>query len=669
MKRFAKFISAVTLFLGIVGATLRLVLFSSLNERGLIPSGLPAEIILNILSIGLLIGLGAFTFLSKNQDYRILLPIPVQAIGCFAAAVACILTCLTAGESVFLFSLLRIAAAVCFLILAAYRLQSKKPPLLFFAIISFSLLILCFGQYQTWRHSTQLHTYLFPALSALLTALYSLDFAYMETMECSCKRAFFLNQAALFCNLVCMFSENWFYHIAISLWLLSGLFTKPYVMKLPANVKKCITMLEKQGFTAYAVGGCVRDAFMGLKPHDYDLCTSATPEEICEVFRKFKLIRAGEKHGTIGVLMDDTVYEITTYRTEKGYADNRHPDQVTFVDQIDADLSRRDFTINAMAYHPDSGYLDPCHGQQDIMAHTLRTVGNPETRFQEDALRILRGVRFACRFRLDVDRNTMKAMKKQAELLDNLARERVYSELTQLLCYVCEGDLKRFSPVILQVLPELKASVGFQQHSVHHAYDVFTHTEHVVAAVEPHPALRWAALLHDVGKPQTFQKDEQGQGHFHGHAQASAQIAWDILTRMRASTALREQVAFLILHHMDAIPEDKAQLAKKLSKYGADNMKKLIALQMADDAGKGKKKVNIQHYKKVFKVLEEIEKQNVCLQIKDLAIDGHDLMDLGFEAGPALGQCEKQLLELVLSGEIPNEKEALLEKAKEILNQ
>ncbi len=662
MKRLL--ISAVTLLLGIVGATLRLALFSSLDDRGLIPTGLPAEVILNLISVALLLGLGAFSLVTKKRDFRLLLTVPVQAAGCFAAAVCYLVTFFTAGESVLLFSVLRMAVALCFLVIALYRLMAKKPPLLFFAIISLSLMILCFSQYRSWGQHTQLQAYLFPALSALLTALYSLDFAYMETMERSCKRTFFLNQAALYCNLVCILSEQWFFCLMTILWLISGLFVAPYAVQLPAEVKKCISMLEKEGYTAYTVGGCVRDSFMGLRAHDYDLCTSATPEQICEVFHRYKLIRNGEKHGTVGVVMSENVYEITTYRTEKDYADNRHPDKVEFVDNIREDLSRRDFTINAMAYHPSKGYLDPYGGQKDIMCRTLRTVGDPEIRFKEDSLRILRGVRFACRFRLEVDKATMKAMKKQAELQDNLARERVYSELTQILLSMQAGDLKQFAPVILQSIPELEPTLNFNQHSIHHAYDVFTHTEQVVAAAQTLPALRWAALLHDVGKPRCFQKDEQGQGHFHGHAQVSAQMAEEILTRLKAPNLLKEQVVFLISHHMDSISTDTAQLTKKISKYGADNLKMLVQLQMADEAGKGKKKVNLQSYTAILRAIENIQKESPCLQIKDLAINGHDLMELGFEAGPALGQCQRWLLEKVLSGEIPNEKDALLQKAR-----
>ncbi len=666
MKRFLRLFPILTVLGGVAAGVLRYLLLSNINDRGLLPVGTPAEILMYTLSGLLLLGLAGVLLRRGRQDFRTYLNFPVQAFGC--AVMAAVMAILMRAETVPVFFLFRLTTTVSFLLLAFYRLKKARPPLILFALISLSMMMLCFAQYRVWSQHTQLSTYLFPAMAALLTALYSLDYGYLEVGETSCKRTLFLNQAALFFNLTCVVSGDWLYHSATILWLLSGLFLTPYTMVLPETVKQCITMLEQAGYTAYAVGGCVRDAVMGRKPHDYDLCTSATPEEICQVFREFKLIHNGEKHGTVGVALEDGVYEITTYRTESDYADHRHPDAVEFVDNIEQDLSRRDFTVNAMAFHPASGYFDPYGGKDDLLCCTLRTVGDPQTRFREDALRILRGVRFACRFRLDVEAQTLAAMEKLAPLQENLARERVYSELTQILCHVQKGDLTRFAPVLLQTIPELQETVGFQQHSVHHAYDVFTHIEQVVVATEPHPALRWAALLHDIGKPQTFQKDEKGQGHFYGHAQISAQLADQILKRMKASNALREQVIFLISHHMDTLSADEVQLSKKISKYGIDSLKKLVALQMADDAAKGTKKTNRARHRKILQLLEKIEKQNRCLQIRDLAIDGHDLLALGFAESPELGQCQKELLELVLDGKLHNEKEALLQKANEILN-
>ena len=253
-------------------------------------------------------------------------------------------------------------------------------------------------------------------------------------------------------------------------------------MYLPQEVQYCITSLEAAGFEAYAVGGCVRDSLLGLQPSDYDLCTNATPEEISQVFSGHQLLHHGEKHGTVGVVLNEQVFEITTFRTEGDYEDARHPGWVAFVKSVEEDLARRDFTVNAMAYHPKKGYIDPFGGQADLKDKILRTVGNPEARFREDALRILRGARFSTRFALKPEPKTMETMVRLAPLMDNLARERVFEELCKLICTATAEDLLRFSPIITQVIPELVPAVGFQQHSPHHRYDVFTHTAHVVQA-------------------------------------------------------------------------------------------------------------------------------------------------------------------------------------------
>ena len=312
-------------------------------------------------------------------------------------------------------------------------------------------------------------------------------------------------------------------------------------MFLPENVMLCIRALEQAGFSAYAVGGCVRDALLGLSPHDYDLCTNALPADTVRVFSPYSLVRSGEKHGTIGVVMDGEVIEITTFRTEGGYQDSRHPDWVRFVSGLEEDLSRRDFTVNAMAYNPKTGYVDPFGGQADLENKILRTVGDPAARFTEDPLRILRGVRFAVRFDLTPEAKTERAMTALSHRMDKLAKERVFDELCKLLPAVTAQELQRFVPVLTAVIPELKPAVGFLQHTPHHAYDVFTHTSLVVEGVGEDLALRWAALLHDAGKPGSFTMDENGRGHFKGHAHLSGEIAEAVLHRLKAPTALREE--------------------------------------------------------------------------------------------------------------------------------
>ena len=439
-------------------------------------------------------------------------------------------------------------------------------------------------------------------------------------------------------------------------------------MQLPDYVQFCINQLENAGFAAYAVGGCVRDALLERTPHDYDLCTAATPADTARIFADFPQVHAGEKHGTIGVILDHQVCEITTFRTEGDYADSRHPQWVSFVTDIEQDLARRDFTVNAMAYSPTRGYCDPFGGQKDLQNHMLRAVGDPEQRFTEDALRILRGVRFAQRFDLDPDQKTLGAMIRLAPALDQLASERIYSELCGILPLLTVKATQLYAPILTQVIPELKACLGFEQHSRHHAYDVWDHTVFVTAATAPDLALRFAALLHDIGKPVVFYRDEAGAGHFPEHAQVGAQMADAILRRLKAPAALREQVVFLIGHHMTPFQPDRTLLRRRLSKYGTENCRLLLQLQKADYYSKG---VRGEHpdFDAIAAMLEELVQEQPCLQAKDLAVNGHDLMLLGYEAGPKLGQVVQALLQQVVDETLPNEKQALLEKAKEMMEE
>lgn len=436
-------------------------------------------------------------------------------------------------------------------------------------------------------------------------------------------------------------------------------------MYLPGSVRLCLDALKQAGFRGYAVGGCVRDSLLGITPHDYDLCTDALPEDICAVFHDHRLVRSGKKHGTVGVVVEGQVIEITTFRTEGGYQDSRHPDWVRFVDSLKEDLARRDFTVNAIAYSPEEGYVDPFGGQADLKNHRLRCVGDPATRFTEDALRILRGVRFAVRFSLDIEAETQKAMFALAPLMERLARERVFEELCKLLPLVRARDLMHFIPVLTQVIPELSQSIGFLQHTHHHIYDVFTHIAYVVESAPQELTLRWAALLHDVGKPSCFFMDEEGRGHFWGHAQRSAAMAEEILLRLKAPTALREQVVFLISQHMTPLTPERHLLRRRLAQYGEDAVRRLLALQRADFGSKGTGTATEEAvYDEIENLLNDIVAEAGCLSIRNLVVDGHDLMALGFAPGPELGKCLNALLEQVLEDKIPNEKAALLKAAK-----
>lgn len=431
-------------------------------------------------------------------------------------------------------------------------------------------------------------------------------------------------------------------------------------MYLPPNVLYCIETLENAGHPCYAVGGCVRDALLGITPHDYDLCTAATPERTAQLFAAHTLVRSGEKHGTIGVVLDGQVYEITTFRTEGGYQDSRHPGWVEFVDDITQDLSRRDFTVNAMAYSPTRGYADPFGGQLDLKNKQLRAVGDPIKRFSEDALRILRGVRFAVRYHLEVEDQTKKAMFSSAALMEKLARERVFEELCKLLPLVSAQDLLEFSPILTQVIPQLAPQIGFDQKNPHHKYDIFTHTAHVVEAVPQDLALRWAALLHDVGKPGCFTLDEHGCGHFLGHAALGAELAEQILRCLKSPAALRERVCLLIKQHMTKIDPEPKLVRRWLSRLGSETLTQLLSLQEADMGSKGTGyPAEMIQFDTLRTLVAQIEAENACLSIKDLALNGHDLIALGYK-GPAIGQALQQLLDLVLDEKVENTRSALL---------
>ncbi len=430
-------------------------------------------------------------------------------------------------------------------------------------------------------------------------------------------------------------------------------------MQLPENALFCIQRLQQAGYRCYAVGGCVRDSLLGLSPHDYDLCTDAQPPQIKAAFADFPQIHAGEKHGTIGIIFPQSeVYEITTFRTEGGYSDSRHPDWVKFVPNIEQDLARRDFTVNAMAYAPDSGFIDPFGGQADLNAKTLRAVGDAKTRFTEDALRILRGVRFSVTYGLTPEPETLDAMLLLAPLMEGLARERVWEELCKLILYIQPEQMEVFSPILTQIIPELAPAIGFEQHNPHHIYDIYTHTAHVVANLPPLLPLKLAALLHDVGKMETFTRDEKGCGHFYGHAAVSADIANRVLLRLKAPTLLRQQVVQLTQLHMTPIAPERKAVRRWLARLGESQLRNLLLLQQADMGSKATGHQN-SRYEEICTLIRQIQAENACLSLKNLAVNGHDLMALGYE-GPQIGRILNALLEAVLDERAENEKAALL---------
>ena len=428
-------------------------------------------------------------------------------------------------------------------------------------------------------------------------------------------------------------------------------------MYIPNSVLELIHQLEEAGFETWVVGGCVRDHLMGNVPHDYDCCTAAEPEQMQALFADRQLVLAGLKHGTVGVVTEAGVVEITTFRTEGGYLDSRHPDWVKFVRDVKEDLARRDFTVNAMAYSPRRGLCDPFGGQADLKNGLLRAVGDPVLRFREDALRILRGLRFAARFGFEIEEATRTAMHTEIAGLDTLARERVLTELEGFLLAATARDILDGAELLFRVIPELAPQLGFDQKNPHHEHDIFTHTAMVVERAPKEPILRMAALLHDLGKVDTFFLDEKGVGHFYGHAGLGAKMAEDILRRLKCSNALREEVTWLIAHHMDRFPCEEKSARRCLSKHGLPRMERLTRLQMADFGGK----VDEGDLDEWLRLLREVDAREGALTLKTLAVKGKDLIALGIAPGKQVGALLNRLLSMVLAGELPNDREALLE--------
>lgn len=438
-------------------------------------------------------------------------------------------------------------------------------------------------------------------------------------------------------------------------------------ISIPKQVLSLMDKLESAGHQAWVVGGCVRDSLLGIAPHDWDMCTDALPGQMEAIFQDYSLVLAGEKHGTVGVVTGLGPVEITTFRTEGGYDDARHPDWVRFEGHIEADLSRRDFTVNAMAYCPRRGLADPWGGQQDLHDRVLRAVGEPEKRFSEDGLRILRGIRFAARFSLAPDEQTLLAMKDLAHTLSVQARERVFTELCGFLPMAKVEDLLTFAPVLTAAIPELAPLVGFCQHNPHHLYDVYTHTAHVVAQTPPDLAVRWAALLHDIAKPDTFFLDDQGVGHFYGHARRGAEMADGILRSLKAPNTLRERVVTLVAYHSASRDYSRQErdkpLRRLLRRLGEETLWQLLALDRADDGGKGTPP-EPEVFDRVQQTLESILAEEPCLSVNRLAIGGRELMALGVPQGPELGKILNRLLDEVTDGEVQNEKEILLTRVR-----
>ena len=438
---------------------------------------------------------------------------------------------------------------------------------------------------------------------------------------------------------------------------------------LPDHALTALNLLEKAGFEAWLVGGCVRDACLGRVPGDIDLATSALPEQMLAVFSPYKTLQTGIKHGTITLFINHHPMEITTFRSDGRYTDRRHPDQVQFVNSLQEDLARRDFTCNAMAWHPQGGLQDPFDGRKDCGRNLLRAVGIPRKRFEEDALRILRALRFACQLGFSLEENTLLAMMDAAEGLEHIAKERIANELNRALT----GDhaapaLGSYPRVLFLALPELAPMLHTPQRTPFHIYDVWQHTLRTLEETPKDAAIRWAALYHDSGKPHTTQFDPDGTTHFRGHQAVSTRLMEEAMLRLKQSGALREQATSLVKYHDERIGPDNLRLW--LSRLGCPLTLKLLLLQRADlTAHSPKVAWRLPQINTLYQEALRLQKTGTPLRIRDLAVNGQDLMRIGYQEDERLGQALSRLLELVLKGTLSNTQEALMVKAKEILKQ
>lgn len=447
------------------------------------------------------------------------------------------------------------------------------------------------------------------------------------------------------------------------------------MQRIDRGAELLIECLEKKGHEAWVVGGCVRDAFLGKEPKDWDICTSARPEEIMEVFSgdssDYHTVPTGLKHGTVTVVFRGMPYEVTTYRIDGAYQDHRHPDEVRFVDSVDEDLSRRDFTINSMAYHPVRGLRDPFHGEDDLKKGIIRCVGVSEKRFEEDALRILRGLRFASVLGFSIDHDTDAAIRRLYPTLSMVASERIQTELVKLLCGEGAGQILRTYPeVVVHILPELRDCIGFEQHNPHHLYDVYEHTVRAVDASPKEKVLRLTMLFHDTGKPGTFQMDDAGIGHMHGHEKLSAALALQAMDRLRMDIKTRDQVELLVLHHDISLSPDRKLLLRRLNQLGEESFLQLLEVQRADETAKGtveQKKIELRH-DEMLSALQALLAEKPCYTLSSLQVRGGDMMELGLR-GKEIGQMLETLLQNVMNGTVDNVKEELLSFARASLAQ
>ena len=440
-------------------------------------------------------------------------------------------------------------------------------------------------------------------------------------------------------------------------------------IEITEEIKIIFDTLNNAGFECYMVGGCVRDFLLNKSPHDIDFTTNATPEEMKECFKNFSVIETGIQHGTLTVLINHIPFEITTYRTDGDYLNCRKPEKVEFVADIKEDLARRDFTINAIAYNPNEGFVDCFEGKKDLEKQIIRCVNDPMERLNEDALRILRALRFSSVLGYKIEEKTEYACFKLAKNLTKISAERVCVELFKTIVQTnAHKIIYNYVDIWGIVIPELLNMKGFKQYNPHHVHDVLKHTCVALEGAYKDLIVRLSVLFHDIGKPDSFTKDEKGNGHFYGHALKSVDITREILNRLKVDNDTKHQVLELIRYHdLDLQPTEK-YIRKLCYKLGSlDMVKKLILVQRADNYGQAPiHNERIEKFDKIDAIIENLEQSNLSFSLKDLAVNGHDIMNLGI-TGAEIGKSLKYLMEAVLNEQVENEKHKLIDYLKKDL--
>ncbi len=441
---------------------------------------------------------------------------------------------------------------------------------------------------------------------------------------------------------------------------------------IPSYCKKVINLLQNCGFEAYIVGGCVRDSLMGKTPNDYDVTTNATPQEMLECFKGQRVVETGLKHGTVTVVIDNQNIEVTTYRIDGEYQDNRHPKSVNFTKNLKEDLKRRDFTVNALAFNEKSGLVDLFDGEKDIKKGIIKCVGEPDKRFSEDGLRILRALRFSSVLGFEIDGETAKSIHKNKNLLKNISVERIFVEFKKLLCGKnAENVLLKFKDVIAVFIPEITPCFDFDQHTKYHCYDIYTHIIKTVSSIAPEEKLRLSAFFHDIGKPQVYFTDENGVGHFYGHNKTSKKITCDVLDRLKCDNETKNFVLEMVYYHdVEVVTSEKA-VKRFLNKTSPEFLRQLIEIKRADAAAHAPQYRNREKYlNALLSILEKIENEKQCFSLKDLDLNGSDLIKNGFVEGEQIGKVLNYALESVINGEVKNKKDELIKlviEKKEII--